>query len=198
MSDGAHDIHRHLRLSGEPLIPDLEDTFGLKPPLGLLEMQDLTLQGLEYEAAYSDYWNSTADEDGQTVDAVIMPVAPHAAVIPGKYYHTGEIVSLKFAKIGRLADPNAAYTEVINLLNYSAVVIPVTKADKDIDLIDDSYEPLSALDKKNWEAYDPEIYDGAPVGVQLVARKFEEEKILGISEVVFSALRKFGDAVVGK
>ena len=26
---------------------------------------------------------------GQVVDAVIMPVAPHAAVIPGKYYHTG-------------------------------------------------------------------------------------------------------------
>ena len=27
---------------------------------------------------------------GLLVDAVIMPVAPHAAVIPGKYYHTGE------------------------------------------------------------------------------------------------------------
>jgi len=26
---------------------------------------------------------------GQLVDAVIMPVAPHAAVIPGKFYHTG-------------------------------------------------------------------------------------------------------------
>ena len=28
--------------------------------------------------------------EGQIVDAVIMPVAPHAAVIPGKYYHTGK------------------------------------------------------------------------------------------------------------
>ena len=27
---------------------------------------------------------------GQLVDAVIMPVAPHAAVIPGKYYFTGK------------------------------------------------------------------------------------------------------------
>ena len=27
---------------------------------------------------------------GHAVDAVIMPVAPHAAVIPGKFYHTGE------------------------------------------------------------------------------------------------------------
>ena len=31
---------------------------------------------------------------GQIVDAVIMPVAPHAAVIPGKYYHTGEFPDL--------------------------------------------------------------------------------------------------------
>ena len=58
--------------------------------MGLLNYQDLTLQGLEYETAYSDYWNATGDEDGKVVDAVIMPVAPHAAVIPGKFYHTGE------------------------------------------------------------------------------------------------------------
>ncbi|KAI1362113.1 hypothetical protein F5Y08DRAFT_312965 [Xylaria arbuscula] len=62
-----------------------------------------------------------------------MPVAPHAAVIPGKYYHV-------------------AYTEVINLLNYSAVVIPVTKADKQIDVVDDSYCPSGDLDQMNWDA----------------------------------------------
>ena len=28
---------------------------------------------------------------GQVVDAVLMPVAPHAAVIPGKFYHGGKI-----------------------------------------------------------------------------------------------------------
>ncbi len=82
-------MHSHLALSGEPLLPDLERSFNLRDPIPLLEYQDLTLQGLEYERAYSDYWNSTAAEDGQVVDAVIMPVAPHAAVIPGKYYHTG-------------------------------------------------------------------------------------------------------------
>jgi len=92
-ADGAHDVHSHLALSGEPLLPDLEDTFNLRDPIPLAEYQDLTLQGLEYERAYSDYWNSTADVDGQVVDAVVMPVAPHAAVIPGKYYHTGRFTS---------------------------------------------------------------------------------------------------------
>ncbi|KAK0622386.1 amidase signature domain-containing protein [Immersiella caudata] len=167
-ADGAHDVHSHLDLSGEPLISDLQEAFQLRPPLDLLETQDLTLRGLEYEAAYSDYWNSSPD-DGQIVDAVIMPVAPHAAVIPGKYYHT-----------------------VINLLNYSVVVIPVTKANKDTDVVDPSYQPLNDLDKKNWEAYDPEAYDGAPVGLQLVARKFEEEKILGIAQIVTATLKAQG------
>lgn len=117
----------------------------------------MTLEGLEYELAYSDYWNSTAAVDDQIVDAVIMPVAPHAAVIPGKYYHTGisrrpvpfqesiQKPMLTFRKI-------PAYTEVINLMNYSAAVIPVTKADKSVDLVDDSYQPLSEIDKLNWDA----------------------------------------------
>lgn len=38
---------------------------------------------------------------------------------------------------------------------------------------------------------DPEIYHGAPVGVQLVARKFEEEKILAIANIVSSALQTY-------
>ena len=36
---------------------------------------------------------------------------------------------------------------------------------------------------------DPEIYDGAPVGVQLVARKYEEEKVWAIAKVVDAALK---------
>ncbi|KAJ8122896.1 hypothetical protein ONZ43_g1025 [Nemania bipapillata] len=168
-ADGAHDIHSQLNLSGEPLIPNLQRALYLKEPTDLLTYQDLTLQGLQYEAEYSDYWNSTAEEDGQIVDAVIMPVAPHAAVIPGKYYHS-------------------SYTELINLLNYSVIVIPVTKADKLVDTVDSSYEPSSSFDKKNWEAYDPVVYDGGPVGLQIVGRKFEEEKVLSIAKIVVSAM----------
>ena len=40
---------------------------------------------------------------------------------------------------------------------------------------------------------DPDIYDGAPVGVQLVARKFEEEKILAIAKIVCATLNTVKD-----
>lgn len=72
-ADGAHDIHTQLDLSGEPLIPDLEKTFQLKDPISLLEYQDLTLQGLDYESEYTDYWNATAEEDGKSAPVCKSP-----------------------------------------------------------------------------------------------------------------------------
>ncbi|CAI4212091.1 unnamed protein product [Parascedosporium putredinis] len=169
-ADGAHDVQAHISRSGEPIIPNLKSRFGLREPMPLLQYQDLTMQGLDFENRYADYWNSTGTEDGHAVDAFIMAPAPHAAVIPGKYLTPG-------------------YTEVINLLNYSAVALPVTRADKALDVVDTDYIPSEGLDKRNWDAYEPDIYHGAPVGVQVVARKFEEEKALAIAEVVQAAIR---------
>ncbi|KAL8836535.1 MAG: hypothetical protein Q9170_002890 [Blastenia crenularia] len=169
-ADGAHDINQQLDLSGEPLVPPLRGAFQLRDPTPLLEYQRLTVDGKAYNEAYYDYWNSTTKDDGQVVDAVLMPVAPHAAVIPGKFFHT-------------------AYTESINLMDFSAVVIPVTTADKLADAIDDTYQPLNEVDRMNWEAYDPETYHGAPVGLQLVARKWEEEKVWAIAKIIDTALK---------
>ena len=45
-----------------------------------------------------------------------------------------------------------AYTECINLMDFSVAVIPVSKADKSIDRFDRDYEPLNDVDRKNWEA----------------------------------------------
>ena len=174
-SDGGHDIHKQLGLSGEPLIPPLREIFKLEPPFSAITTQDLSNQGRGSCEAYSDYWNSKAADDGQAVDAFIMPVAPHAAVMPGRYLYTG-------------------YTEVINLLDYSAAVIPVTTADKSVDLIDPNYAPLNDLDAKNWAWYDAEAYDGAPVGLQIVGRKYEEEKILAIARIVDIILKNYKKA----
>jgi amidase len=47
-----------------------------------------------------------------------------------------------------------------------------------------------------WRPDNPEIYDGGPVGVQLVARKYEEEKVLAIASIVNAALEKYKAAKV--
>lgn len=36
---------------------------------------------------------------------------------------------------------------------------------------------------------DPESYDGAPVGLQIVARKWEEEKVWAIAKIVDAGLK---------
>ncbi|EFE34617.1 general amidase GmdA, putative [Trichophyton benhamiae CBS 112371] len=189
-ADGGNDIKKQLSLSGEPPIPQIKIFVEGKEPLPLLEYQDLILQGIEYAEAYADYWNSTAQDDGQIVDAVIAPLAPWAAVIPTKYYHTGKILHLILTRHDTQFLQSPAYTEVINLLDYSASVVPVTKADKNVDVADPDYEPISELDKANWELYDPELFNRTPVGMQLIGRKHEEEKIWAIGKIVDNIMKK--------
>ena len=117
-----------------------------------------------------DYWNSTiaATRTGRVVDAVLLPVAPTAAVITNKYMYYG-------------------YTNTGNLLDYTSTTIPVTVADETLDPFDKDYQPLNDLDKQNWEAYNAATYHGAPVGIQIMGRRHQEER-LSISKTVVDAL----------
>ena len=142
-----------------------------------------------------------------------MPTAPHAAVIPGKYFHTGKVIK------GHQPSPTShadyeAYTESINLMDYSVVVIPVTSANKSIDRADEGSQPLNDLDAKNWAACkynhfrkcqahasckdNADIYDGAPVGLQIVGRKYEEEKIWAIASILMKALGTITESIAGR
>jgi amidase len=169
-SDGGHDIYKQLELSGEPIIPPLRQLFEPAPPYSAVKVQELAIAARDSCDAYLKYWHSNVAADGREVDAFIMPVAPHAAVIPGRQVYIG-------------------YTEIVNLLDYSAAVIPVTNADKGVDLVDASHVPSNDLDVLNWSWYDPEAYHGAPVGVQIVCRKYEEEKVWAIAQIVDSLLK---------
>ena len=77
-----------------------------------------------------DYWNSTAEltGTGRPVDAVISPLAPFAAAIPEKYLYYG-------------------YSGTVNVLDYTSCTIPVTVADKEVDVVKD-FKPLSDQDRK--------------------------------------------------
>lgn len=104
----------------------------------------------------------------------------------------------------------------MNVLDYTNVVVPVTKASSKIDVFDHDYKLLNEVDKNNWEACkstifcqyvlsdllcysiafysrkidDSVAYDGAPAAVQILGRRLEEEKILSIAPRVVEALGK--------
>lgn len=46
----------------------------------------------------------------------------------------------------------------VNLLDYTAAVLPVTKVDKTIDVVDTNYKPLSDLDKKVQDTCKPILF----------------------------------------
>ncbi|KAL9615259.1 MAG: hypothetical protein Q9167_000353 [Letrouitia subvulpina] len=84
-----------------------------------------------FQKEYMDYWNSTgkATGTGRSVDAVIAPCAPFAAVRPNTYAYYG-------------------YSMIVNLLDYSTCTLPVTTVDREVDVADEGFEPVSELDRE--------------------------------------------------
>ncbi|KAF4151134.1 hypothetical protein CNMCM6069_004487 [Aspergillus lentulus] len=165
-SDGGADIEYHFGLSGEEPAPQIIVDTKLTHKTAL-EVAALNVKKREYQKLYMEYWNSTAalTGTGRPVDGLICPCAAHAAVIPQKYRHVG-------------------YSSFVNLLDYTSVVFPVTRADKTIDVSQPRTDFLSEVDRLIYEDYDADIYHGAPAGLQLVGRRFQEEKMLTLAEYI--------------
>lgn len=127
--DGGADVRHHLALSGEPPIPQLLVKYGEKKTAS--QIAALNVRKREYQKEYMDYWNSTAalTGTGRPVDGVICPISPQAATIPGQYNHL-------------------AYTTFLSVLDYTGVAIPVTHADKHVDLARADVDPLNEADKE--------------------------------------------------
>ena len=66
-----------------------------------------------------------------------------------------------------------------NLLDFAACAFPVTFAEKAIDEARDmsQFESRSELDGQIQADYDPEFYHRAPVSLQLVGKRLEQEKM---------------------
>jgi amidase len=172
--DGGADVHAAFALSGEPMASQIKSSYGtLKDQFTASEIAANNVAKRAYQKEYMEYWNSTSKitGTGRPIDAVIAPLAPFAAARPDMYSYYG-------------------LSTWVNMVDYSAAVLPVTLVDKTIDVVDEGYQPLNEQDEKVHLAYDPELYDGAHVAVQIVGRRFQEEKVLAITEILGDALGK--------
>ncbi|KAL2048048.1 hypothetical protein ABVK25_011085 [Lepraria finkii] len=138
----------------------------------IAEIQTLRLQRDKYLFEYSQLWNSTATgvaENGDlegVVDVILCPASPGVAppLDTSRYW---------------------GYTSQWNLVDYPAVVFPVTTVDPALDVLDKSYVPMNEQDRFNLGLYDgPERYLGLPVSLQLVGRKYEDEKLIEALEYI--------------
>lgn len=104
------------------------------------------------------------------VDVILCPATPSAApkIDTARYW---------------------GYTSQWNLLDYPAVVFPVSKVgDADIGPpSNEKHTPRNPDDEYNWrlwEQFGAEGYKDAPLNLQLVGRRYEDEKVLRALEVV--------------
>nr|BAV32171.1 hypothetical protein [Sordaria araneosa] len=172
--DGCADVWEVLRLSGEPEVHEIKGLFdvdGPRDPLPLLKYQEIVAHMKDYRNRYQEYWMSMAEKsgNGKPVDAFISPVTVTAGLLPDKFFYGG-------------------YLSCVNVLDLPAVVVPVLFADKSIDEVDENFQPVSAIDKTNMDAYDAEAYHGSPTAVLVVGRRLCEEKVLSLAQMVVEAL----------
>ena len=121
---------------------------------------------------YNQRWLDTGKEDGHPVDAVLCPAGPGCAPPhdQARYW---------------------SYTSQWNLVEYPAVVFPVGRVDPGIDRPDTMYEPQNQDDAFNHALYTgPERYKDAPIALQLVTKRFEDEKCIGVLRKVEACLDK--------
>ncbi|KLO17969.1 amidase signature enzyme [Schizopora paradoxa] len=100
--------------------------------------------------------------------------------------------------------PLAAGTILYNVIDSPVGVVPVTRVDPAKDGLTDEWSKGPGLGSKLIEsdvyrrkknlAYDPEAMKGLPVGVQVVGKSWEDEKVVAMMKVVDDALgpRGFG------
>ena len=133
--DGGANVHEAFALSGEPAAEQVAIAYGHKPTdeMTASKIAATNVAKRQYQKEYMDYWNSTEKltGTGRPVDAFITPLAPFPAARPTKYSYYG-------------------YSTIVNLLDYTACVIPVTTVDEKVDIIDKNFSPVSEQDQMVW------------------------------------------------
>jgi amidase len=168
------DVLKDINASGEPVIPNIKDLLNPNiPKIGMNDLWDVHLQKWDFQMEYLSKWREFEAEIGCELDCIIAPISPTAAIRHNQFKYYG-------------------YASVINLLDFTSVVVPVTFADSTIDVKDANYVPLNELDATVQAEYDPKAYHGAPIAVQVIGKRLSEEKTLAIAEEVG---RLLGNAV---
>ncbi|KAJ7737081.1 amidase signature domain-containing protein [Mycena metata] len=155
--DGGTDIRARAALTEEPILP-LTEWVITRPTVqdhAIQELWDLNLRREELREHFLAHFNS------QNVDVVLCPVGPGPAPPLGTATYWG-------------------YTNVWNLIDYPAAVFPTgLHLDAELDQKDTvERDWMSDADKEHSVRYTPMDFARAPLSLQLVARRFEEEKLV--------------------
>lgn len=163
--DGGQDTRSTVEGTGEPLCPQTEWVIsnGNVKPLDMHELWHWNLQKQKYRKDYLAHWQLSG-----APDAVIAPVFPGPACKHRTARYWG-------------------YTAQWNLLDYPAIVFPVTKVDTELDKPVVGYKPLNDMDEFVYKEYDSaESFANAPVNLCAVGLRNTEETLVEVARLLRS------------
>ncbi|KAI0482954.1 amidase [Xylariaceae sp. FL0804] len=197
-ADGGAEAREAVDASGEPWLPLSRWVLLDNPHVVAHTVPSLWAAVREregYRAAHAAVWNdggagftgagAGAGEGAAPVDVILCPAGPGVAPRLGTARYWG-------------------YLAQWNLLDCPAVVFPLggerveAAAGRDGDgdprggrgAYPEGYEPRGDADRYNyelWREHGAEGYEGAPISLQLVARRYEDEKLLSALETLLDA-----------
>ncbi|KAI9047341.1 hypothetical protein LZ554_008788 [Drepanopeziza brunnea f. sp. 'monogermtubi'] len=170
--DGGKAVKDLIARGGEPLLPLTDWLINNNDNVkyrSVEEVWDLKSKRNNYRNRYNALWLATGATDAHPVDAILCPAGPGPAPPHGnaKYW---------------------SYTSQWNMLEYPGVVFPVTAVDPRTDVEETAYVPRNDQDRFNWELYQRERYVDAPVSLQIVTRRWEDEKCLAVLKEMEKAM----------
>ncbi|KAK6347312.1 hypothetical protein TWF696_007383 [Orbilia brochopaga] len=162
--DGGEQERSAMAASGEPALPLSEWILTQpkvpKPPGHTIDaLWRITGQRDAFRERFLARWLKSG------IDVLLCPVGPGVAPRLGTAKYWG-------------------YTALWNLLDYPAAVFPVGVVGEQDWGSWTHKDPLSDTDRENIKLWDPECYIGAPVGLQLVGRRFDDEKVLEALNII--------------
>ncbi|KAI2619156.1 amidase [Hypoxylon sp. NC1633] len=176
--DGGADVRGVLEASGEPWRPLTEFIIRDNPFVKehtIPSLWDAVCEREDYRTRYAQLWNETAktSPDRKPLDVILCPAGPGVApkLDTSRYW---------------------GYTAQWNLLDYPGIVFPVADSVGDPSREEpyaypEGYQPLSNSDKyfyDLWKEHGAEGYKDAPISLQLVARRYDDEKLLRALQIL--------------
>ncbi|KAI1373284.1 amidase [Hypoxylon crocopeplum] len=168
--DGGADVKAAVEASGEPWRPLSKFILHDNPAVTahtIPSLWEAVVDREKYRIKYAHLWNDTP------VDVILCPAGPGVApkIDTSRYW---------------------AYTAQWNLLDYPGIVFPVADAVREPEreapfAYPEGYQPMSDSDKyfyDLWREHGAEGYKDAPISLQLVARRFEDEKLFRAMQIL--------------
>jgi len=177
--DGGEEYWATMREAGEPPVPMTEWILSHakgRKPYPVSETWKLNVQREQFRARALQHWNNTRQRtsSGRPVDAILAPIAPTLASRHDCTRWWG-------------------YSSYWNLVDYPAAVFPIGRfsaADHRRDTANSLPSARNDVEEFVRGQWDPKGYNNAPVSLQLIGRRLNEEKLLKMLDAVEKAIGK--------